>query len=153
MIRKKKSYHHSIILPRKRLSKEKNIISGTCSSWSPRTILSYLILLFTSVVLAVPCHHHFWRMPPRSSKGSFSPPNDNATYKDLLLFEERLKINAASLQRRKSRYQRALLYFNWFFLLLTISLDSLSIAVTAGHSISSVRSTVTTFKLTASYSL
>lgn len=39
-------------------------------------------------------------------KGSFSPPNDSATYKDLLLFEERLKINAASLQRRKSRYQR-----------------------------------------------
>ena len=49
-------------------------------------------------------------MPPRSSKGSFSPPNDNATYKDLLLFEERLKINAASLQRRKSRYQRNVLY-------------------------------------------
>ena len=48
-------------------------------------------------------------MPPRpnsSYRGSFSPPNDNATYKDLLLFEERLKFNAASLQRRKSRYQR-----------------------------------------------
>jgi hypothetical protein len=48
-------------------------------------------------------------MPPRSSRGSFSPPNDTATYKDLLLFEERLKINAASLQRRKSRYQLFLL--------------------------------------------
>ena len=53
-------------------------------------------------------------MPPRSSRGSFSPPNDTATYKDLLLFEERLKINAASLQRRKSRYQRVLLYF-WVY--------------------------------------
>lgn len=50
-------------------------------------------------------------MPPRSTpppKGSFCPPNDNATYRDLLLFEERLKTNAASLQRRKSRYQGAL---------------------------------------------
>ncbi|KAF9463202.1 hypothetical protein BDZ94DRAFT_1193143 [Collybia nuda] len=47
-------------------------------------------------------------MPPRSTpppRGSFYPPNDNATYRDLLLFEERLKTNAASLQRRKSRYQ------------------------------------------------
>ncbi|PPQ86177.1 hypothetical protein CVT25_006920 [Psilocybe cyanescens] len=47
-------------------------------------------------------------MPPRSnfaSKGSFGPPNDSATYRDLLLFEERLKTNAANLQRRKSRYQ------------------------------------------------
>ncbi|KAF4612795.1 hypothetical protein D9613_011746 [Agrocybe pediades] len=47
-------------------------------------------------------------MPPRSnapSRGSFGPPNDSATYRDLLLFEERLKTNAASLQRRKSRYQ------------------------------------------------
>jgi len=48
-------------------------------------------------------------MPRRSYRGSFCPPNDNATYKDLLLFEERLKINAASLQRRKSRYQLFLL--------------------------------------------
>ncbi|KAI6041584.1 hypothetical protein EDC04DRAFT_2669010 [Pisolithus marmoratus] len=36
---------------------------------------------------------------------SFHPPNDPATYRDVLLFEERLKTNAASLQRRKSRYQ------------------------------------------------
>ncbi|KAF8809447.1 hypothetical protein BYT27DRAFT_7187752 [Phlegmacium glaucopus] len=51
-------------------------------------------------------------MPPRSNlsyKGSFSPPNDSATYKDLILFEERLKTNAANLQRRKSRYQLFLL--------------------------------------------
>ncbi|KAF9242256.1 hypothetical protein BU15DRAFT_86853 [Melanogaster broomeanus] len=39
------------------------------------------------------------------SRPSFHPPNDPATYRDLLLFEERLKTNAASLQRRKSRYQ------------------------------------------------
>ncbi|KAF8062482.1 hypothetical protein FPV67DRAFT_1703309 [Lyophyllum atratum] len=47
-------------------------------------------------------------MAPRSTpppKGSFYPPNDVATYRDLLLFEERLKSNALSLQRRKARYQ------------------------------------------------
>ncbi|GLB40034.1 putative spo7-like protein [Lyophyllum shimeji] len=47
-------------------------------------------------------------MPPRSTpppKGSSFPPNDVSTYRDLLLFEERLKSNAASLQRRKARYQ------------------------------------------------
>ncbi|KAI5995732.1 hypothetical protein EDC04DRAFT_2801644 [Pisolithus marmoratus] len=38
-------------------------------------------------------------------RASFHPPNDPATYRDVLLFEERLKTNAASLQRRKSRYQ------------------------------------------------
>jgi len=48
---------------------------------------------------------HVSSMPPRS-KSSFGPPNDSATYRDLLLFEERLKTNAANLQRRKSRYQR-----------------------------------------------
>lgn len=46
---------------------------------------------------------------PRSQqplqKVSFHPPNDVATYRDLLLFEERLKTNAANLRRRKSRYQ------------------------------------------------
>lgn len=31
--------------------------------------------------------------------------NDSATYRDLLLFEERLKTTAVSLQRRKSKYQ------------------------------------------------
>lgn len=47
-------------------------------------------------------------MPPRQSpliKRSFVPPNDPTTYRDLLLFEERLKSNAANLQHRKSRYQ------------------------------------------------
>ncbi|KAJ3882212.1 hypothetical protein F5051DRAFT_394832 [Lentinula edodes] len=33
------------------------------------------------------------------------PPNDSTTYRDLILFEERLKSNAASLQKRKQRYQ------------------------------------------------
>lgn len=48
-------------------------------------------------------------MPRRSSpatKGSVHPSTDAATYRDLLLFEERLKTTAANLQRRKSRYQR-----------------------------------------------
>ncbi|THH10730.1 hypothetical protein EW146_g8274 [Bondarzewia mesenterica] len=52
-------------------------------------------------------------MPKRStsspSKDSFFPPNDQATYRDLLLFEERLKTNALLLNRRKSRYQFFLL--------------------------------------------
>ncbi|KAJ7472221.1 hypothetical protein B0H11DRAFT_1346489 [Mycena galericulata] len=51
-------------------------------------------------------------MRPRSTpspKSSVYPHNDVATYRDLLLFEERLKTNAASLQRRKSRYQRTVL--------------------------------------------
>ncbi|KAI0824484.1 hypothetical protein BC628DRAFT_414732 [Trametes gibbosa] len=41
--------------------------------------------------------------------GSFYPANDAATHRDLLLFEERLKTNAASLNRRKRRYQLFLL--------------------------------------------
>lgn len=49
-------------------------------------------------------------MPPRPPlhlpTGSFYPPSDAATFRDLLLFEERLKTNAASLNRRKRRYQR-----------------------------------------------
>ncbi|KAF9219201.1 hypothetical protein BS17DRAFT_789804 [Gyrodon lividus] len=44
------------------------------------------------------------------SRPSFYPPNDPATYRDLLMFEERLKTNAASLQRRKSRYQLFLVH-------------------------------------------
>ncbi|KAH7882871.1 hypothetical protein F5I97DRAFT_1938805 [Phlebopus sp. FC_14] len=46
----------------------------------------------------------------RYSQTSFHPSNDPATYRDLLLFEERLKTNAATLQRRKSRYQLFLLH-------------------------------------------
>ncbi|KIM85836.1 hypothetical protein PILCRDRAFT_347308 [Piloderma croceum F 1598] len=49
------------------------------------------------------------RSTPPLSKGSYYPPNDAATYRDLLLFEERLKTNAASLQGRKARYQSQLL--------------------------------------------
>ncbi|KAF8523670.1 Spo7-like protein-domain-containing protein [Gautieria morchelliformis] len=45
------------------------------------------------------------RSTPPPQRGSFYPPNDASTYRDLLLFEERLKTNAASLKRRKSRYQ------------------------------------------------
>ncbi|TFK67620.1 hypothetical protein BDN72DRAFT_770470 [Pluteus cervinus] len=47
-------------------------------------------------------------MPPRSTpppKGAYNPQHDPGTYYDLLMFEERLKTTAASLQRRKSRYQ------------------------------------------------
>jgi Spo7-like protein len=48
-------------------------------------------------------------MPKKSTQSpsgsSFFPPNDPATYRDLLLFEERLKTNALILNRRKSRYQ------------------------------------------------
>ncbi|KAJ7230845.1 hypothetical protein B0H12DRAFT_1147274 [Mycena haematopus] len=58
-------------------------------------------------------------MPPRSTpspKSSIYPQADVATYRDLLLFEERLKTTAVSLQRRKSRYQLFL-----FQLLLVIA--------------------------------
>jgi len=48
-------------------------------------------------------------MPKKSTQSpsgpSFFPPNDQGTYRDLLLFEERLKTNALILNRRKSRYQ------------------------------------------------
>nr|GAT57094.1 predicted protein [Mycena chlorophos] len=46
-------------------------------------------------------------MAPRSSPSPKTtyPQNDVATYRDLLLFEERLKSTAASLQQRKARYQ------------------------------------------------
>ncbi|KAG2033333.1 hypothetical protein BDR03DRAFT_872211 [Suillus americanus] len=52
----------------------------------------------------------------QQSRASFHPSNDPATYRDLLLFEERLKTNAAQLQRRKSRYQLFL-----FHLLIAIA--------------------------------
>jgi hypothetical protein len=42
-------------------------------------------------------------MPP----APFQPPADGATYRDLLLFEERLKTNAARLRRTRTRYQGA----------------------------------------------
>ncbi|KAG8933335.1 hypothetical protein FRC01_009821 [Tulasnella sp. 417] len=53
-------------------------------------------------------------MAPRTSRSStpklsYTPVNDAATHRDLLLFEERLKTNAAMLKRRKTRYQIFLL--------------------------------------------
>ncbi|KAI0926610.1 hypothetical protein AcV7_005502 [Taiwanofungus camphoratus] len=45
------------------------------------------------------------RISPKHSQVSFYPSNDPATYRDLLLFQERLKTNAALLNRRKHRYQ------------------------------------------------
>ncbi|KAF9474847.1 hypothetical protein BDN70DRAFT_884406 [Pholiota conissans] len=75
-------------------------------------------------------------MPPRSStssKGSFGPSNDNATYRDLLLFEERLKTNAANLQRRKARYQLFL-----FQLLLVIAFLLLEVILPPQTSILSI---------------
>ena len=51
-------------------------------------------------------------MPPRArsplpkSLQQHYPVADSATFKDLLLFEERLKRNAGLLKRRKARYQR-----------------------------------------------
>ena len=51
-------------------------------------------------------------MPPRSSSSKssgrgFQPAHDSPTYRDRLLFENRLKTNVSSLNRRKHRYQRA----------------------------------------------
>ncbi|KAI9462924.1 hypothetical protein F5148DRAFT_982583 [Russula earlei] len=69
-------------------------------------------------------------MPKKStqslSASSFFPPNDQATYRDLLLFEERLKTNAFILNRRKSRYQFFLvqLIFAIIFLLCEVLLDA-----------------------------
>lgn len=39
-----------------------------------------------------------------SPTAPFHPPADTSTYRDLLLFEERLKLNAEMLRRRKRRY-------------------------------------------------
>jgi hypothetical protein len=46
------------------------------------------------------------RTPSRPTS-AFHPPTDAATFRDLVLFEERLKSNAALLKRRKRRYQRS----------------------------------------------
>ncbi|KAF8911383.1 hypothetical protein CPB85DRAFT_1156587, partial [Mucidula mucida] len=53
--------------------------------------------------------------PPKSLS---YPLNDSATFRDLLLFEERLKTTAASLQKRKSRYQLFLVHLLLMTLLL-----------------------------------
>jgi hypothetical protein len=47
-----------------------------------------------------------YRAPSRTTT-AFHPPMDAATFRDLLLFEERLKSNASILKRRKRRYQCA----------------------------------------------
>lgn len=46
------------------------------------------------------------RKTPPPKRDSFYPPSENAVYRDLLLFEERLKTNASLLKKRKHRYQR-----------------------------------------------
>jgi hypothetical protein len=43
-----------------------------------------------------------------SSAQPFHPPADTSTYRDLLLFEERLKMNAHMLRRRRRRYRSGL---------------------------------------------
>lgn len=40
-----------------------------------------------------------------SANAPFHPPPDTGTYRDLLLFEERLKMNAHMLRRRRRRYR------------------------------------------------
>jgi len=72
------------------------------------------------------------RLTPSPAKGSYNPPNDAATYRDLLFFEERLKTNAASLQRRKSLYQLFLaqLLIAIAFLLSEVLLQTSFLAIT-----------------------
>lgn len=44
--------------------------------------------------------------PAREPRG-YAPPPSTAAFRDLLIFEERLKQNAARLQERKKKYQGA----------------------------------------------
>ncbi|KAH9982971.1 hypothetical protein BGW80DRAFT_1434175 [Lactifluus volemus] len=71
----------------------------------------------------------------QSPSGSFFPPNDQATYRDLLLFEERLKTNALILNRRKSRYQifLAQLIFTIIFLLCEVLLNTPFLSIPYQH--------------------
>lgn len=50
-----------------------------------------------------------------ASTTTFHPPADTSTYRDLLLFEERLKMNAEMLRRRRRRYsgEASLHLFGW----------------------------------------
>ncbi|KAG9128438.1 hypothetical protein FRC07_012546 [Ceratobasidium sp. 392] len=57
--------------------------------------------------------------PPPSNRGGYQPPNDATTFKDLLHFEERLKINAAKLKKRKRKYQVFLVQLTLVILILT----------------------------------
>ncbi|PWN23152.1 hypothetical protein BCV69DRAFT_244670, partial [Microstroma glucosiphilum] len=54
-----------------------------------------------------------------SNAASIPPTPDGATFRDLLIFEERLKQNAARLQRRKHKYQGILLLLCAAILLLS----------------------------------
>ncbi|CUA77065.1 hypothetical protein RSOLAG22IIIB_06478 [Rhizoctonia solani] len=63
-------------------------------------------------------------MPPRSTpppynRSGFQPPNNATTFKDLLHFEERLKINAAMLKKRKRKYQAFLAHIVLVIVVLT----------------------------------
>ncbi|ORX41234.1 Spo7-like protein-domain-containing protein [Kockovaella imperatae] len=49
--------------------------------------------------------------PKPSPNTPYFPPSDTSTYRDLLLFEERLKMNAEMLRRRRRRYAA----FLWTF--------------------------------------
>ncbi|KAH8833766.1 hypothetical protein DL96DRAFT_1490822 [Flagelloscypha sp. PMI_526] len=60
------------------------------------------------------------------------PSNDPSTYRDLLLFEERLKTNAASLQKRKNKYQFFLLQL---LLVITLLLAEVLFIQPAGSSV------------------
>ncbi|CAK9779467.1 hypothetical protein CC85DRAFT_330751 [Cutaneotrichosporon oleaginosum] len=56
-------------------------------------------------------------MPRRpGSAAPFHPPADTSTYRDLLLFEERLKMNAEMLRRRRRRYR----IFLWSFIAVLV---------------------------------
>lgn len=53
----------------------------------------------------VTCHVPMKRSSRAGTPKPGQPASDAATYRDLLLFEERLKTNAARLRRRKRKYQ------------------------------------------------
>jgi hypothetical protein len=94
-------------------------------------------------------------MPRRSSpapKGSIFSSTDPNTYRDVLLFEERLKMTAASLQRRKSRYQRALHISRSPLMRLTAKY-SVSVPTFASNCISACRSPITPTDITARHSI
>ena len=61
------------------------------------------------------------RPPHREAEDEepFHPAADAATFRDLLIFEERLKQNAARLQSRKRKYEMLLFGFVTFFLCLS----------------------------------
>ncbi|GFZ48356.1 hypothetical protein JCM24511_06104 [Saitozyma sp. JCM 24511] len=54
--------------------------------------------------------------PRPDPRAPFHPPADTSTYRDLLLFEERLKMNAEMLRRRRRRYS----IFLWSFVLAMV---------------------------------